>query len=38
MSEGTLTETEFTAHCAFLQRTVLKCTAGGGTPLKPWTD
>lgn len=38
MSEGTLTETEFTAHCAFLQRTVLRCTAGGSTPLKPWTD
>lgn len=38
MSEGTLTETEFTAHCAFLQRTVLRCTAGGAKPLCIWKE
>lgn len=38
MSEGTLTERAFARHCAFLTETVLACTAGGGRPLRIWTE
>lgn len=38
MSEGVLTEEDFARHCAFLQETVLQCTAGGARPLKIWKE
>ena len=36
MSEGAMSSAEFARHCAFLQETVLHCTAGGAKPLSVW--
>ena len=38
MSEGTMSKPEFAQHCAFLQETVLACTAGGARLLNVWKE
>ena len=38
MSEGAMSKLEFARHCAFLQETVLDCTAGGAKPLAIWKE
>ena len=38
MSEGAMSKPEFAWHCAFLQETVLECTAGGAKPLTIWKE